>query len=184
VRRVTRLVAISSVATGWLVVLTAQLPAQQAVDPLRAAMAAMGAGNLRSLRYLGFGATYAAGSAGTRVPLARYEAGMETTPHGFLQAAAANHAVARVVPLGVEISFVSGGRRYAGVLNERNLVDRVQTSIHDPVHGETIVETLYRDYDTFGRVMFPTHITRDHARRPALDLWVTTVEAHHDKEIR
>ena len=160
-RPLSRLVALSLVAAVWLVVLTAQLPAQQAVDPLRAATAAMGAGNLRSLRYVGFGATYTAGAAVTRVPLPRYEAGIEATPHGFLQAAAANHAVARAVPLGVEIRFVAGGRRYAGVLNERHLVDRVQAWIHDPLHGEMMVETFYRDYDRFGRVMFPTHITQD-----------------------
>lgn len=182
--RLSRLAVLSCVAAGWLLVLTAQLPAQQEIDPLHAALAAMGAGNLRSLRYLGFGATYTAGAAAARVPLPRYEAGIETTPHGFLLAAAANQAATRAVPLGVEISFVAGGRRYTGILNGHHLVDRVQAWIHDPVRGEIMVETFYRDYDRFGRVMFPTHIMKDHARRPVLDLWVSTVEAHHDKEIR
>ena len=106
------------------------------------------------------------------------------TPHGFLQAAAAHHAVARPVHLGVEISFVAGGRRYAGVLNERNQVDRVRTWMPDPVYGDMLVETFFRDYERFGRVLFPTHITQDRARRPALDLWVSSVEAHYNKEHR
>ena len=183
-RRVSRLVAYSALATVWLVVLTAQLPAQQSVDPLRAATTAMGAGTLRSLRYQGFGATYSRGAGAKRVPLPRYEAGLETTPHGFLRAAAANGAVVRAVPLGIEIGFVAGGRRYAGIVNERNLVDRVRTWVHDPVHGEMLVETFYRDYDRFGRVMFPTHITQDRAGRPALDLWVLSVAAQHHEETR
>ena len=183
-RRVSRLVVYSTLATAWLVVLTAQLPAQQPADPLRAALRAMGARDLQSLRYSGFGATYTAGAVAARVPLPRYEAGLETTPHGFLQAAAANHAVTRAVPLGIEISFVAGGQRFAGVLNERHLLDRVTAWVPDPVHGEVLVETFYRDYDRFGRVLFPTHITRDYARRPALDLWVSSVEARHHKENR
>jgi hypothetical protein len=185
-QRVSRLIAYSGLAAAWLVMLTAQVPAQQPLDPLRAAMRTMGAGKLHSLRYVGFGATYAATPAAraTRVPLPHYEAGLEMTPHGFLQAALATHAVARPVQLGVEISFEAGGRRYAGLLNRRNLVDRVWTWVPDPVRGDVLVETFYRDYERFGRVLFPTHITEDHARRPALDLWVSSVEAHYNKEHR
>ena len=183
-RRMTRLVAISAVAGVAGSLLTAQVPAQQAVDPLRAAMVAMGAAGVQSLRYVAFGATYTAGPAATRMPLPRYEGGIEMTPHGFLQAAAAHQAVARPVHLGVEISFVAGGRRYAGVLNERNQVDRVRTWTPDPVYGDMLVETFFRDYERFGRVLFPRHITQDRARRPALDLWVSSVEAHYNKEHR
>lgn len=183
-RRVSRLAAVSALATAWLIVLTAQVPAQQAMDPLRTAMIAMGAAGVQSLRYVAFGATYTAGPAATRMPLPRYEGGIEMTPHGFLQAAAAHRALSRPVHLGVEISFVAGGRRYAGVLNERNQVDRVRTWTPDPVYGDMLVETFFRDYERFGRVLFPTHITQDRARRPALDLWVSSVVAHYNKEHR
>jgi len=183
-RRMSRLVALSALATAWLVAFAAQLPAQQALDPLRAAMVTIGAAGVQSLQYVAFGATYSAGPGATRVPLPRYEGGIEMTPHGFLQAAAAHQAVTRPVHLGIEISFVAGGRRYAGVLNERNEVDRVRTWTPDPVHGDMLVETFFRDYERFGRVLFPTHITQDRARRPALDLWVSSVEAHYNKEHR
>jgi hypothetical protein len=183
-RRMSRLVALCALATAWLVAFAAQLPAQQAMDPLRAAMVAIGAAGVQSLQYVAFGATYSAGPAATRIPLPRYEGGIEMTPHGFLQAAAAHQAVARPVHLGVEISFVAGGRRYAGVLNERHEVDRVRTWTPDPVHGDMLEETFFRDYERFGRVMFPTHITQDRANRPALDLWVSSVEAHYNKEHR
>ena len=181
-RRVSRLTACAALATAWLMVLTAQLPAQKAVDPLRAAIRTMGAGRLQSLRYEAFGATYTAGAASTRVPLPHYEAGIDSTPHAFLRAAAAHGAVARPVPLGVEVSFAADGRRFTGLVNARHLVDRVRTWASDPLHGEILVETYYRDYNRFGRVMFPTHITQDRARRPALDLWVSSVEAHHDNK--
>jgi hypothetical protein len=176
-----RLAAVSLVAAGWLVLLTAQLPAQQAPDPLRAALAKSGARHLRALRFTAFGARYSGGAASVRVPLPRYEGGLDTTPHGFLRAAAANRAAVRAVPLGVELSFVSGGQRVAGVLNEQFLVDRVRTWVSDP-GGDRVIDTYFRDYRRLGRVMFPMHITQDHGPRPALDLWVTAIEAHHDKE--
>ena len=183
-RRVNRLVAYSALATVWLVVLTAQLPAQQPVDPLWAAMKTLGARNLQSLRYSGFGAVYTTGVASTRVPLRDIHAGIETTPHGFLQAAAANRAVARALPLGVEVSFTAGGRRYVGLLDEAHLLDRVTTWVYDSKQGEVAVETFFRDYQRFGRVLFPRHITQDQAGHPMLDLWVSAVDARHNKENR
>ena len=183
-RRVTRLTALSSVAALWLVVLSVQLPAQQAPDPLRAAIATSGTSGLSALRFVAFGATYSQGPVPARIPLPRYDGDLETTPHGFLRAAAAHGAVSKPGPLGTEIGFSAGGRRYAGILDERFLLDRIQVSYPDPVRGEVLVETFFRDYRRFGRVMFPMHITRDRGRLPELDLWVSSVEAHHHKEIR
>jgi hypothetical protein len=202
-RLVTRLVTVSAVATCWLVVLTAQLPAQ-APDPVRAASRALGVSLVRSLRFTGFGATFPAGQSGslserwTRIPLKDYVAEVDyaapamtvqpeavtarlthlwATPHGFLKAASANRATTRTVPLGTEVTFSADGRRYVGVLNRQNLVDRVQTWVNG-APGDGLVETFYRDYEKHGAVMFPRHITQQQDGFPALDLWVATVDVN------
>jgi hypothetical protein len=183
-RRLARLFAVVATAAAWLVVLSVQLPAQQAPDALRSAIARSGVSGLTSLRFVAFGATYAPGASSVRTPLPRYEGGLEATPHAFLRDAAAHRAVSRPVPLGTEITFAAHGRQYVGILDDRYLLDRVQVSYQDPVRGEVVLETFFRDYRRFGRVTFPMHITRDRGQHPELDLWVSSVEAHHNKEFR
>jgi hypothetical protein len=208
VRRLSRLVAVSTVAAGWLVLLTAQLPAEQAPDPVRAAFRALGASQVRSLRFTGFGATYSAQHPSlqerwARVPLKDYVADVDyaapamrvrptaaterlrqvwATPHGFLKAASANSATTRTVPLGTEVSFSADGRRFVGILNQRNLVDRVQTWVDSPAPGDGLVETFYRDYERHGAVMFPRHITQHQDGFPTLDLWVAAVHVNRPFE--
>lgn len=206
-RRVRGLVAVSAVAACWLVVLTAQLPAQQAPDPIRAAFRALGASQVRTLRLSGFGATYtptpgqspSRAGMGRRVALKDYVADIDytapamrvqprvaaegfqriwATPHGFLKAASGNGATTRTVPLGTEVRFSAEGRRYVGILNEQHMVDRVQTWADGPVRGDVLVETFYRDYERHGAVMFPRHITQHRDGLPALDVWVATVDVN------
>ena len=204
-RRMTRVVAVSAVATCWLLVLTAQLPAQQAPDPVRAAFRAVGASQVRSLRFTGFGATYSVGQSSSpqdrwaRVTLKEYVAEMDyatpamrvqpqaaserlqqiwATPHGFLKAAAANGATTRQVPLGTEVSFSAQGRHYVGIVNRENLVDRVWTSTDSKMPGDGGVETFYRDYERHGAVLFPRHITQHQGGFPTLDVWVATVDVN------
>jgi hypothetical protein len=99
-----------------------------------------------------------------------------STPHGFLKAARLNKATTRAVPHGTEVAFTSGGRRFVGLINANNEVDRVQTWVDDPVVGDTLVETLYRDYDrSAAGVRFPMHITQSQGGYPALDVWVSAV---------
>ena len=207
----TRLVAVSAVAACWLVVLTAQLPAQQAPDPVRAAFRALGASQVRSLRFTGFGATYAAAQGPSlqqrwaRIPLRDYVAEVDyaapamrvrpqhaterlrqiwATPHGFLKAASANSATTRTVALGTEVSFSADGRRFVGILNNQHLVDRVQTWEDNPALGDRLVETFYRDYERHGPVMFPRHITQHRDGFPTLDIWVATVDVNRPLERR
>jgi glyoxylase-like metal-dependent hydrolase (beta-lactamase superfamily II) len=101
-----------------------------------------------------------------------------TTPHGFLKAAAANHASTRRVPEGTEVSFVLDGKtRFTGVINGRSEVQRVSTWVANPVLGDMLVETAYHDYAKFANgVLFPMHITQRQGGHPALDLYITTVE--------
>jgi hypothetical protein len=100
-----------------------------------------------------------------------------STPHGFLRAARARKAATRRVLLGVEVTFDLEGRRYVGVLNAQNEVDRVQTWVESPA-GQVLVETLYRDYEPVaGGGRFPTHIVQRQDGQVALDIWVSKVEA-------
>ncbi|HEY6507309.1 MAG TPA: hypothetical protein VIY56_04800 [Vicinamibacterales bacterium] len=208
-RLMSRLVSVSAVATCWLVVLTAQLPAQQAPDPVRAAFRALGASHVRSLRFTGFGATYAVGQPQwpqqrwARVPLPDYVADVDyaapamrvqppgatdplqqvwVTPHGFLKAASANRATTRTVPLGTEVSFSVDGHRYVGILDRQNRVERVHTWVGGPQPGAGLVETFYRDYERHGAVMFPRHITQYQGGFPVLDLWVAAVDVNRPFE--
>jgi hypothetical protein len=104
------------------------------------------------------------------------------TPHGFLKAASANRATTRTVELGTEVRFSVEGRRYVGILNEQNLVDRVQTWVDDSALGDGLVETFYRDYERHGAVMFPRHITQHKDGFPMLDMWVATVDVNRTFE--
>jgi glyoxylase-like metal-dependent hydrolase (beta-lactamase superfamily II) len=103
-----------------------------------------------------------------------------TTPHGFLKAAAAHHASTRRVSEGTEVAFaIDGTARFTGIINARSEVQRVSTWVANPVLGDMLVETTYRDYAGFANgLRFPMHITQRQGGHPALDLYVTTVEAN------
>jgi hypothetical protein len=111
-----------------------------------------------------------------RAALAERTQQIWSTPHGFLKAARLNRATARAVPQGTEVVFISGGRRFVGLINARNEVDRVQTWVNHPAQGEMLVETLYRDYEkSAAGVLFPRHITQSLGSYVALDVWVSSV---------
>jgi len=110
------------------------------------------------------------------VPLPSYTGDLTSSPQGFVKAARAANASVRAVPQGAEVSFTSDGHAFIGLLNERHEVDRVQTWVDDQGRGDAMVETLFRDYEkTPGGILFPRHITRSQAGRPALDVWVSAV---------
>jgi hypothetical protein len=98
-----------------------------------------------------------------------------TTPHGFLRAAAANKAKARSGAGGVEVTFTANGRTFVGLINAGNQLQRVQTSIDNPVLGEVLVETVYSSYQTFDAVSFPMRIVQRTGGHPSLDLWISSV---------
>ena len=111
-------------------------------------------------------------------PAAVEERTMEiwTTPHGFLKAAAANNAKSQPVEGGSDVSFTVGGKyRYTGRINAQNHVERVRTSIDNPVLGDTLVEITYSDYRDFQGVTFPGRIVRTQGGHPVLDLTISSV---------
>ena len=102
------------------------------------------------------------------------------TPHGFLKAAVANYATSRSVPDGTEVSFsVPPGRRFVGIINARNEVERVRTWNSNPVLGDMVIEATYRDYQAVpGGLRFPMHIVQTQGGHPSLDLRFTAVVAN------
>jgi glyoxylase-like metal-dependent hydrolase (beta-lactamase superfamily II) len=103
------------------------------------------------------------------------------TPHGFIKAALAGGAVARV-------ETVRGARKTVvtvttpmkvtleGVLNEQNLVERVETWYANPVLGDMKLEAAFSGYkDVAGGVKFPTRIVQRSGGYPILDITVTDV---------
>jgi glyoxylase-like metal-dependent hydrolase (beta-lactamase superfamily II) len=112
-------------------------------------------------------------------PAAVEERTMEiwTTPHGFLKAAAANNATSQQTEGGSEVSFTTDGgkHKYVGRINAQNQVERIQTSIDNPVLGDTPVVITYTDYRDFNGVMFPGKIVRTQGGYPVLDITVSSV---------
>ena len=96
-----------------------------------------------------------------------------TTPHGVVRAALANNATVQ----GRVVSFTLPGRvTVRAILNDQNLVERVEGAIPNPVLGDMPVEVTYADYKDFGGVKFPTRIRQSAGGFPVLDLSVTDVK--------
>jgi len=115
---------------------------------------------------------------------AAYERGLQIwlTPHGFLKAAAQNHATAKA---GVDdgssvtlLTFTTGKNKIEGTIDAQSMVTRVETWIPNPVLGDMLVETSYSDYRDFNGVKLPTHIIQKQGGFPTLDLVVTNAQAN------
>jgi glyoxylase-like metal-dependent hydrolase (beta-lactamase superfamily II) len=105
------------------------------------------------------------------------------TPHGFLKAAAANHAAVKpqtVAGKKYTVVTFTGQNKAAvnGYLNEQNMVERVETRIDNPMLGDMPFTVVYTDYKDFGGVKFPTHIVQNQGGHPVLDLTVTDVKTN------
>jgi glyoxylase-like metal-dependent hydrolase (beta-lactamase superfamily II) len=102
-------------------------------------------------------------------------------PHGFLRAAAAkNAAVESKTIAGRKYSVVSftgdNKAKVNGYINDRNLVERVETWIDNPFFGDMAFEALYSDYKDVGGAQFPMHIVQKQGGYPIFDLTVTDVK--------
>ncbi|SFK00425.1 MBL fold metallo-hydrolase [Methylocapsa palsarum] len=106
------------------------------------------------------------------------------TPQGFLKAALAANAKSEPSGANVEVSFTAGGKyRYSGTINDKNQLETVRTWIDNPVLGDTLVETSFRDYKDFAGVSFPAHIARIEGGHPVLDLNVAAVKLNPPVDI-
>lgn len=105
------------------------------------------------------------------------------TPHGFVKAAIANNATVKSQTMGGKkvnvVSFTGHGKyKISGVINDQNLVEKVETWIENPVLGDMLIETSYSNYQDFSGVKFPTKIVQKQGGFPALDLTVTDARAN------
>jgi glyoxylase-like metal-dependent hydrolase (beta-lactamase superfamily II) len=107
------------------------------------------------------------------------------TPHGFLKAAAANasSAVATAeTATGRKITRVTftahGKHKVSGLINDQNLVERVETWQDNPLLGDMPVVTTFTDYKDFSGVKFPGRVVQTQGDFPTLELTITAVQAN------
>jgi glyoxylase-like metal-dependent hydrolase (beta-lactamase superfamily II) len=103
------------------------------------------------------------------------------TPHGVIKAALAHNAAVQSRTEGdkkfTTVAFtVPGQMKVNAIVNDRNLIERIESWVANPVVGDMQVETIYSDYKDFGGVKFPTKVQQKAGGFPALDLTVTEVE--------
>ena len=103
------------------------------------------------------------------------------TPHGFLRAATANNATVKSQTVGGKkysvVSFTGQNKAAVnGYINDRNVVERVETWIDNTVLGDILFEAVYSDYRDFGAVKFPMRIVQRQGGAPILDLTLTDVK--------
>jgi glyoxylase-like metal-dependent hydrolase (beta-lactamase superfamily II) len=103
------------------------------------------------------------------------------TPHGMLKAALAHNATAQSRTEGDKkltiVAFtVPGQFKVSAIVNDQNLVQKVESWVTNPVVGDMQVETTYSDYRDFDGVKFPTKITQKAGGFPSLDLTVSAVQ--------
>jgi glyoxylase-like metal-dependent hydrolase (beta-lactamase superfamily II) len=103
------------------------------------------------------------------------------TPHGVIKAAMKHNATVQAQTEGgkkmTTISFaVPGQLKIKALVNDKNLVEKVDSWNTNPVLGDMLTETTYTDYKDFGGVQFPTKITQKQGGFPSLDLTVSEVK--------
>jgi glyoxylase-like metal-dependent hydrolase (beta-lactamase superfamily II) len=103
------------------------------------------------------------------------------TPHGFIKAAQAGNAAVRSETVrGIKQNVVTITTpmkvRLEGVLNDQNLVDRIETWFANPVLGDIKLEAIFAGYKDFGGVKFPTRILQRLAGYPVLDVTIMEVK--------
>jgi glyoxylase-like metal-dependent hydrolase (beta-lactamase superfamily II) len=110
------------------------------------------------------------------------------TPHGCLKAALAAGNNVMVVERNeqnkgrvVAVSFVALGKyRVQCSINSKNLVERVQTWLPNPVVGDLYHEIVYTNYRDFGGVMLPANFHAHHDLDDDLEGEGTNVSGGHN----
>ena len=79
---------------------------------------------------------------------------------------------------------VPGKFKVSAIVNDQNLVEKVESWVTNPVVGDMLVETTYADYQDFSGVKFPTKITQKAGGFPSLDLTVSAVQPNAAVDIQ
>jgi glyoxylase-like metal-dependent hydrolase (beta-lactamase superfamily II) len=110
------------------------------------------------------------------------------TPHGVMKAAMKHNATVQAQTEGgkkmTTIAFmVPGQLKVKALVNDKNLVEKVDSWNTNPVLGDVLTETTYADYKDFGGVQFPTKITQKQGGFPTLELTVSEVKPNAPVDI-
>ena len=118
-------------------------------------------------------------NVGTDAPWSK-QCELWTNPWLFLKSAAANNATVSSQTLYTEkftvVTFsVQNKYKVSGFIDDKNMIEKIQTWI-DP--NATLVETIYRDYQDFSGLKFPTMIIENQAGELAMIVLVSEVKAN------
>jgi glyoxylase-like metal-dependent hydrolase (beta-lactamase superfamily II) len=111
------------------------------------------------------------------------------TPHGVIKAAMAHNATVQTKTEDgkklTTIAFMVPGKfKVNALVNDRNLVEKVESWNTNPVLGDMLTETTYTDYKDFDGVQFPTKIAQKQGGFPSLDLTVSEVKPNAPADIQ
>jgi glyoxylase-like metal-dependent hydrolase (beta-lactamase superfamily II) len=99
------------------------------------------------------------------------------TPHGFLKGALDSGNATLKTDSGNVVTFTALGKfKVSGTIDGQNMVSKVETTIADPVLGDTPIVTTYSDYKDFNGVKFPTKISQTQGGFPVWDLTISSVQ--------
>lgn len=110
------------------------------------------------------------------------------SPFGFIKGALANNATVSSSKIGATpytvVTFsVQNKYKVAGYINDRNIVDRVQTWVDNDVLGDMLTEAWFNDYKDFDGLRYPTLIVEKQAEYPILIVAVSGVKANGPVDI-
>ena len=102
------------------------------------------------------------------------------TPLGFLKGALANKATLSAKTVGGKqykvISFSTDEKHtLSGYINQENQLEKVETSVENPVLGDMPVEASFSDYKDFNGITFPAKIVEKQGGFPVYDLIIASV---------
>lgn len=100
------------------------------------------------------------------------------TPVGFLKGAmdhAATVATKKISGKSYSVVSYKPENQYpvTAYINDRGLIEKVETRIDNALLGDMPVEATYTDYRSFGELKFPTKIVEKQGGFPVLDLTIT-----------
>lgn len=108
------------------------------------------------------------------------------TPHGFLKGAAANLATAKatIVRGKPTVTFTAFGKfPITGTLDNKNLVEHVETLVDNVFTGDTVIDGIYSDYRDLNGIRVPMHVVMREGGFPTLDLAVAQVRPNNQEAV-
>ena len=127
----------------------------------------------------GQNATMAAPSTASPTPVPDRLLNIWKSPHGVVKAAQKAGANAKVTMQpngGAVVTFPAAGLTVKATFNAEHLVEKAETTVDDPIYGDSVWESRFSDYKDFNGVKFPMHIVQTQSGYPVLDITVTDVK--------